>query len=56
MAYSELGEKDKALECLDLWFQRRHPNMFVLRVEPFLDNLHSDPRFTALLKKVGLEK
>jgi len=52
--YAELGEKDKAFAKLDLGVQR-HLNSAqgIKRDRPLLP-LHSDPRWPALLKRIGL--
>ncbi|KPL03963.1 MAG: hypothetical protein AMJ90_02570 [candidate division Zixibacteria bacterium SM23_73_2] len=56
--YIGLGEKDQAFE----WLQKAYEGRSVwlihlhLKVDPRFDNLRSDPRFTVLLKKIGLEK
>lgn len=54
LLYMDLGDKDGAFE----WFARavEQHSMFIdeLKVEPMYDSLHSDPRFTALLKKMNL--
>jgi tetratricopeptide (TPR) repeat protein len=56
MIYSGLGETNLALEWLEKAYQQRDPQLFRIKVVPFVDPLHSDPRFIALLKKMGLEK
>lgn len=40
---------------LEKGYQERDLSLF-LKVDPVFDNLRSDPRFIALLKKMGLEK
>jgi len=52
--YAGLGEKDHAFAALDLAFQRRESLLSELREHESLEPLHSDPRFSELLKKVGL--
>jgi serine/threonine protein kinase/Tfp pilus assembly protein PilF len=52
--YAGLGEKDHAFAALDLAFQRRESRLSELREHESLEPLHSDPRFSDLLKKVGL--
>jgi len=52
--YMGLGEKDKAFEHLEKPYLERDPMMDTL-TGPFYDSLRSDPRFTAFLKKMGLE-
>jgi len=58
MVYTGLGEKDQAFE----WLQRACEDRSVwlihlhLKVDPRLDSLRPDPRFTALLEKMRLEK
>ncbi|NLP10778.1 tetratricopeptide repeat protein [bacterium] len=54
--YAALGEKDQAFAWLEKAYQERSSGLLFLKVDPSFDNLRSDPRFTALLKKVGLEK
>jgi len=56
MIYAGLGEKEKALELLTLCLEQRSVWLTEIKVDPFWDNLRSDPRFIELLKKVGLEK
>lgn len=53
--YVGLGEKNVAIDWLQKAFDERSRELAFLKVEPRLDSLRSDPRFTALLKKMGLE-
>jgi len=50
-----LGDHDAALEGLQKAFEDRCREMVLLKVEPRLDRLRSDPRFKKLLEQVGLE-
>ncbi len=54
--YSGLDERDQALTWLELAYEERAGNLLHIKVEPIYDPLRSDPRFQALLKKMGLEK
>ena len=51
-----LGEKDQALEWLAKACEDRGDDLIYLKVEQTFDPLRSDPRFEALLKRIGLEK
>jgi TolB-like protein len=53
--YAALGEKDQAFVWLDKAYEAHDFILVLLKVEPMFDNLRSDPRFTVLLKRVGLE-
>jgi len=55
IVYAALGDKDRAFECLEKCYKERSNDMAYLKVDPAFDSLHSDPRFKALLKKIGLE-
>ena len=50
----ELGEKDKALAILNQMYEDRNYDLVMLKVDPRLDPLRSDPRFTDLVHRVGL--
>jgi len=56
LLYLGLGDKDQAFEWLQRSYLEHEVGILVLKVEPRLDGIRSDPRFTDLLKKVGLEK
>ncbi len=54
MVYAALGEKDRAFERLQLAFQIREPGLLFLKVSPWAEPLRSDPRYGALLERLGL--
>ena len=54
--YVGLGDKDKAFEYLNKCFEVGDMYIFYLPIDPIFKELHDDPRFEALLKKMGLEK
>ncbi len=55
-AYSLLGETDKAFESLEKAYEEHEFMLLWLKVDSELDNIRSDPRFNAMLKKIGLDK
>jgi serine/threonine-protein kinase len=48
-----LGNNDQAFEWLEKAFQERSYLLVYLKVDPVLDSLRTDPRFDAILKKMG---
>ncbi len=54
--YFCLGEKDKTFKWLETSYENREEGILDLTFEPFWDSLRPDPRFIALLRKMGLEK
>jgi TolB-like protein/Flp pilus assembly protein TadD len=53
-AYAYRGEKDKAFEWLERARRQRDGGLASLRRDPFLANLHDDPRWNAFLRTMGL--
>src|SRR6185503_2171416 len=51
--YARLDDREMALRWLDKAFQEKSDDLFWLNVDPCWDNIRSDPRFVALLKKMG---
>jgi hypothetical protein len=51
-----VGEKGKALDVIDEAYAGRSPFCATMKTEPVFDDLRTEPRFAALLKKVGLDK
>jgi tetratricopeptide (TPR) repeat protein len=49
-----LGEKDRALECLETALRREELPLASIGVHPAYDTLRGEPRFHVLLKKIGL--
>ncbi len=54
LIYAGPGENDRALEWLEQAFQEHSSGMHKLKVDPRLDPLRGDARFTDLMRRVGL--
>jgi len=54
VAYGGLGNKDQAFQWLERSLQDRAWDITFLKVDPLMDNLHSDQRFADLVRRVGL--
>jgi len=52
--YAWRGETDKAFEWLQISLDNRDTGLLSLYVDPLLARLRSDPRFTELIRKIGL--
>jgi Flp pilus assembly protein TadD len=52
--HGALGNLDKAFELIEASYQEREPALVYLQVEPSFDPLRSDPRYHAMLAKMGL--
>jgi len=53
LAYTSLGEKDRAIEALEHGFAGGNKSyLFLLPGDPLLDDLRGDPRFDALVQKI----
>ena len=56
MTYLGLGEKDRLFEYLEKAYEAREPMLVTtIKATPYFDSVRSDPKFKALLKKMGLE-
>ena len=53
IAYTGLGDKDRAFAWLEKGFEDRSEDMVFLNVEPGWDPLRSDPRFKGILRRMG---
>jgi len=54
LAYTSLGENDRALAVLEKGFAERSLFAFLLKGNPGFDPLRSNPRFADLLRRMGL--
>jgi TolB-like protein/Tfp pilus assembly protein PilF len=54
LVHAGLGDRDQALAWLEKAYGERSDYMLYLNREPMLDDLRSDPRFAALVRRVGL--
>jgi TolB-like protein/Flp pilus assembly protein TadD len=52
--YAYRGEKDRAFEWLERAHRQRDSGLVGLQLDPFLANLHGDPRWDAFLHTMGL--
>lgn len=55
LIYTSLDDKDNALEWLEKAYEDRSTLLIWIKVDPRLDNLRSDARFKAVIKRMGLE-
>jgi len=54
MVYAGLGDKDQTFQWLEKSFKDHTMDIGYLKVDPFFDNVRSDPRFADLVRRVGL--
>jgi DNA-binding winged helix-turn-helix (wHTH) protein/TolB-like protein/Flp pilus assembly protein TadD len=52
--YTGVGDKDKAFEQLNKAYEVHDPQLIWFRIEPELDDLHADPRFAELMRRMKL--
>jgi TolB-like protein/DNA-binding winged helix-turn-helix (wHTH) protein/Tfp pilus assembly protein PilF len=52
--YARRGDPDAAFQWLERAFARRDPGLLWVKINVSLRSLHSDPRFDALLRRMGL--
>jgi hypothetical protein len=55
LIYAGLGEEDRVFEYLELAYETRDFGLPFINVESALDSLRNDPRFTKLVRRLGLE-
>ena len=54
LIHAGLGDKNQAFDWLQRAYEDRSSGLLYLKVDPAFDILRSDPRFTDLLRRVGL--
>jgi len=52
--YSTLGERDQAFEWLEKAYQVRDDQLTRIMIDPIFGSIRSDPRYTDLLRRMGL--
>ena len=52
--HASLGDVDEAYRWLDVAIQEKATGLTLVRVHPRLDSIRSDPRYSALVERVGL--
>jgi hypothetical protein len=55
MAHVGLGNHPEALACLEHACEDPDDSLIGIRVFPFLDPLHREPRFIGVLRKMALD-
>ena len=54
--YAELGDAGHAFAALDRAFDERDPSLVSADVDPAFDGMRADPRFAALVSRIGLRR
>jgi tetratricopeptide (TPR) repeat protein len=54
LVYAGLGMRDQAMEQLEKAVEERQPYLAGLNVEPPFLGLHDDPRFQAIVRRIGI--
>ena len=53
-AYAELGRKEETIRYLEKSYQEREPHVVFVQSHPDFDFVHSDPRYQAIIRNMGL--
>ncbi|MFI5129096.1 MAG: tetratricopeptide repeat protein [Chitinophagales bacterium] len=56
LVYAGLNDKENALKWLEKAYEEKSGSVRYLKMEPRLQNMRNETRYTALMKKIGLEK
>jgi serine/threonine protein kinase/Flp pilus assembly protein TadD len=56
LVYTGLGDRDQAFAWLDRAYEARDGQLILVNLEPELNSLRSDPRFTDLLRRIGIPR
>ena len=51
--HATLGQVDEAFAALDRGWRIKDPGLFLMKTDPMLDPIRRDPRFAALMNKIG---
>jgi TolB-like protein len=54
LQYAELGDRERALSLLEEGYRHHSPMLLEIQDDPAYDFLHSDERYRALIRKIGL--
>jgi TolB-like protein len=54
--YVALGDRSRAFQHLERDYEQRDPELPYINVDPVFDAVRDDPRFTAILKNMGLAR
>jgi tetratricopeptide (TPR) repeat protein len=54
LIYGGLGDNRQALDWLEMAYKEHAPSLNLLKLSPAFDSLRSEPRFTELVKRIGL--
>jgi TolB-like protein/Flp pilus assembly protein TadD/tRNA A-37 threonylcarbamoyl transferase component Bud32 len=54
LIYFGLDQKDEGFKWLDKSYEERDPSLVLIKLLPIFDNLRQDPRFSTLVKRLGL--
>ena len=53
--HASLGDVDDAVKWLDVAVEEHSPGLILLRAHPRLDPIRTDPRYSLLVRRLGLE-
>ena len=54
IAHAVRGEIDEAIAALQTAYDKRDTGLSLILGDPFLDNIRSDPRYEALVQRMGI--
>jgi tetratricopeptide (TPR) repeat protein len=52
--YLYIGDKERALDCLEQTYEMRHPDLPLMMTGPDFESLRDEPRFQDLLRRMNL--
>jgi TolB-like protein len=54
LLYAQLGQREKTLTLLEAGLRERNPNLLWIQCDPAFDFLHTDERYRAIIRRIGL--